>query len=314
MEINELNQRAMGGTELMQLGLERHVDPELLSKFQIIASRARELDPDRKKILWCHDLPRDPEVAHLADGGYQKYDHIVFVSHWQRAMYHEILGVPYSHSSVMLNAIEPNDKIVLRVPGDRKVRLVYFSTPHRGLDLLYPVFAHMAKTDPDLELHVYSSFKLYGWEQRDEPFRPLFDAIDAHPQIINHGTVSNAQIREDLPNYDILAYPSTWQETSCLCLIEAMASGLLCVHSSLGALPETSMQQTLMYNYTDDRTAHANRFLNYLDYAVQLIRSNDERVHHTLKYVTPKLINNTYGWEIRGTEWEVLLNSILTRD
>lgn len=313
MEFNELNRKAMGGTELMQLGLERRVDPALLDQFQIIASRVRELDPNRKKILWCHDLPRDPEVAHLANGGHEKYDQIVFVSHWQRSMYHEILGVPYEKSTTLLNAIEPIDYVPkMRNPEDRKVKMVYFSTPHRGLDILYAVFEHMAKTDPDIELHVYSSFKLYGWEHNDKAYQDLFDKLDAHPQIVNHGTVSNEQIRKDLLDYDILAYPSTWQETSCLCLIEAMAAGLICVHSSLGALPETSAGRTIMYEYTPNVNEHAHLFYHTLNQAVYAVRT-DMNLPVTRSHVS-RTSNDQFGWQGRASQWTALLNNMLTRD
>ena len=50
-----------------------------------------------------------------------------------------------------------------------------------------------------------------------------------------------------------MRYPNTFKETSCLCLIEAMSAGCVCVHSSLGALPDTSNGLTCMYEYTPDK-------------------------------------------------------------
>jgi hypothetical protein len=41
IERNELNRNAMGGTELMQLGLTSRLPKELLDEFQIIASRVQ---------------------------------------------------------------------------------------------------------------------------------------------------------------------------------------------------------------------------------------------------------------------------------
>ncbi len=62
MERNEVNKDSKGGTELLQERLYGGDIPrELLEKVQIVFSRARDLDPDKKKIYYCHDLPEDPE-------------------------------------------------------------------------------------------------------------------------------------------------------------------------------------------------------------------------------------------------------------
>lgn len=285
--------------------LYKYVDNELLDKFQIIQSRVRDLDPTKKKIYWVHDLAQDPEVQHLRDGGWEKFDKIVFVSHWQQQMYNLILGVPYSAGTVIRNAIdpiEPHEK-----PNDGKVRLIYTSTPHRGLDILYAAFEVLAKQYDDVELDVYSSFGLYGWPQRDEPFQELFSKLEEHPQINYHKSVPNDQIRNALKRANIFAYPSTWQETSCLCLIEAMSAGLECVHSSLAALPETSLGLTRMYGFTEDRNAHANNFYMNLVHAVE-VQKKVKPNYDVQKAVS----NHAYGWESRKYEWEGLLSKVLT--
>jgi len=185
---NELTQNAMGGTEMMAIGMQQRIPQELLKNFQIIHSRTRELRDDLKKILVCHDLAGDPEVAHLKDGGYKKYDKLVFVSQWQFQQYHDFLGVPYNHSHILKNAIEPI--VEHKKPNDGKIRIIYHTTPHRGLGLLYPIFDALSKQHDNIELDVYSSFKIYGWEQRDEPYKALFDQLKQHPKIRYHGSVS----------------------------------------------------------------------------------------------------------------------------
>ena len=67
MEKNELNKNARGGSELMQERLYRDLPSNLLDKFQVILSRVRDLDDSKRKILWLHDLPNDPESQHLKE-------------------------------------------------------------------------------------------------------------------------------------------------------------------------------------------------------------------------------------------------------
>ncbi|PHS22088.1 MAG: FkbM family methyltransferase [Robiginitomaculum sp.] len=309
MEKNELNKDAMGGTELLEMRLRSHLSNDLLDKFQIVCSRERAINPEKKRIFWAHDLAQDSEAKKALGGErYKNYDKIVFVSHWQQSMYQAYLGVPYSAGIVLRNGIELFESHVK--PMD-KIRLIYFSTPHRGLDILESVFSHMTKggNNHDVELNVFSSFNLYGWAERDKPYKELFDLLDNHPQVNYNGSVTNDRIREELKRSHILAYPSTWPETSCLCLIESMCAGLTCVHSSLGALPETSMGITSMYAYTEQPNGHAHRFAAQLDADIKHIRNihaNDVPLVHNMRS------HGIYDFNNIAREWEALLKSILT--
>ena len=55
IETNEQSVKAQGGTEMMQKELALRIPAELLEQFQIIPSRVRNIDPNKKAILWAHD-------------------------------------------------------------------------------------------------------------------------------------------------------------------------------------------------------------------------------------------------------------------
>jgi glycosyltransferase involved in cell wall biosynthesis len=302
---DEVSAKARGGTELMGERLETSIDPELLSNFQIIRSRVRELDESKVRILWLHDLPDDPESHHLADGGWKKFHKLVFVSNWQMQKYIERYDIPWSHCVVMQNAIRP---IEMHEKPKDKISLAYWSTPHRGLNILVPVFQKLAEKYDNIELNVYSSFKLYGWEDRDEPYQPLFQACIDHPKINYHGAISNDELREELKNNHILAFPSTWVETSCLVLMEAMSAGMLCVHSNLGALHETAANWTSMYQFIDDPNEHAAHFYKHLDDAIQYLGNEaiQSRIDSQKGYA-----DVFYNWDIRAQQWAALLQSLI---
>ena len=299
---------ARGGTELMADRI-NSIDPELLENVQIIHSRVRELEEGKKKILVLHDLPLDPESQHLKDGGWEKFDILVFVSHWQQQMYHAYLGVPYSAGVVLKNAIEP---IEAHEKPDDKVRLLYYSTPHRGLDILSFAFEELYKEFGDqIELNVFSSFDLYGWGERDQNHAELFEDLKEMDGVNYNKSVSNERIREEIKRSHIFAYPSTWQETSCLCLIEAMSGGLVCTHSSLAALPETSMGLTTMYGYTEDKNSHLNIFYGLLQNQIRAMLDEKARsiVQNSARNV--KLISDmAYDMKIRKQQWENLLRNL----
>lgn len=296
----------------MAYALQEKLNPALLDKFQIIPSRVRNLDPSRKRILWLHDLPEDPETAHLANGGYNQFERLVFVSNWQMQRYIERYSIPWYKCVVLRNAIEPIGQDDYRVPlVDDKINLIYHTTPHRGLDILCTVYDQIAQENPDVHLNVYSSFGVYGWNDRDKPFEPLFEFLKGHDQATYHGAVPNSEVRKALFSSDIFAYPSTWVETSCIALIEAMSAGLVCVHSNLGALYETSAGWTKMYQYQQNKRDHAELFYKNLNASIQAIRDMKEHEDYDKLRAMRAYTNIVYSWDSRIREWDTFLRGLL---
>lgn len=296
---------AMGGTELLKHELENRLPSELLNKFQIFVSRVHEdLDETKLRLLWCHDLAADPSNNHLHNSGWNKFHRIIFVSHTQMNEYINMYKIPHSKCVVLLNAINPIEKH--EKPKD-VIRLGYWSTPHRGLNILLPVFNELCNKYSNIELDVYSSFKIYGRDAADEHYQDLYDFCNNHDKINYHGSVSNSIIRERIKNIHILAYPSIWQETSCLTLMEAMSGGCLPVHSDLGALPETAANWTLQYRYDENLNDHAAIFYRALDLAISTLY--DEGIQSRIASMQA-YANVFYNWDTRIQQWIALMKSI----
>lgn len=298
----DVTKAAMGGTELMAAKMIEYIPKEILSKYHIIHSRVRNLDSTKPKILVLHDLPGDPESDHLRQGGYNHFEKLVFVSNWQMQKYIEYYGIPWYKCTVIKNAIEPIE--VVKKTTD-KIKIIYHTTPHRGLEILVPVFEHLSILFPMIELNVYSSFKIYGWEERDKHYAELFEKCRTTPNINYHGTVSNDEVRKALAESHIFAYPSIWQETSCISLIEAMSAGCLCVHPNYGALPETASLWTNMYQYVSNPRDHANLFSNKLYNAIVTYSNQENRLYNQKQF-----IDMFYNWDLRAIEWQILFNEL----
>ena len=253
---SELSANSKGGSEMMRQRLIDNMDAEVLEKVAIHLSRPRELYDDVPNIFWCHDLSEDPENQILKDGGWQKFTHFVFVTSWQRDQYIMRFGIPYGKCSVICNAVEvkydPEEKDM------ETIRFVYHTTPHRGLELLVPIFASLAKEFDNIHLDVYSGFEIYGWKNRDEAYKPLYEQIEQHPNMTYHGVKSNDEVLAALKKSHIFLYPNIWKETSCIALLEAIKSQMICIHPNYGALPETGANATIMYDWNEDMNHHAN--------------------------------------------------------
>lgn len=304
VEQDSLSTNANGGTELIKRAIISDIDPAILDHFQIFVSRVEKpLDPNKIRIYFAHDLAGDPAADNaLANGGWSRFRLCVFVSNWQMQQFIARYNIPWNQCCVMLNAIEP-------IPNSTKpngpLKLAYWATPHRGLDILVPVFNQLA-LEFDITLDVFSSYKLYGWGQRDADFEHLFQECRDHPKINYHGTVSNDELRKSLETTHIMAYPSTWQETSCICLMEAMSAGLVAVHPNLGALPETAANWTVMYQYQEDKNRHAQAFYSVMKEVIKNFEHYNQSVQSAASYA-----NVFYNWNIRKEQWTTLLTSLL---
>lgn len=310
--INESNKDANGGTEITTRQLFDLLEPAELDGVQIITSRVRTLDPDKLRIYHLHDLPNDPEAAHLRNQySRDRFDRLVFVSNWQYQQFRNELQLPYSaHSRVIENGVEPLAFGEQADPRTHPIRLIYTPTPHRGLEILVPVFEHLCTVFDNIELDVYSSFALYGWQERDAQFQSVFDRCRNHPKIRYHGAVDQATVRRAYREAHIFAYPSIWPETSCRCLIEAMMAGCICAHPNFAALTDTGSGMTDWYDGDANPEVHARRFAEHLAQIIHALQTSDIWTSSGLlqrRQLAHTIATSRFGWPTVIRKWKSLI-------
>ena len=280
-----------GGSEILLEGLSARVD---LSQVNIILSRCdpRLLHPSKPNILWQHLNTNEAAVQGLRDVSFvNKLYKIVFVSNWQREKFIREFGLPPQKCITIHNAIEP---IAVHTKPS-KIRLIYTSTPWRGLDKLIEAYKVL---DRDVELVVYSGTSIYGKafaDQTEGQFDHLYAELKAL-DVTHIEYAPNDEVRKVLTQAHILAYPNTWEETSCLSAIEALAAGCKVVTTRNGALPETCGAWA---DYAD-----LDKFVDALRYAIDHYQDNPEQVN---------FYNTRYSWDTRIHAWRSLLDEIKTR-
>lgn len=322
METNEIsNSNAAGGTEMyMRFLYSGNIPRNLLENVQIIPSRLRQLKEDKIRIWFEHNLPNDPESmkpfteAALKD----KFHKYVFLSNWHYQMFMANFNLPYSTKYCVIeggmHCIDSFDKdpLLPKKPDPNKVvNISYHTTPHRGLELLVPVFQKIAEEDKNVHLHVHSSFKMYGWDARDKQYEKVFDICKNHPQITYHGFTKHEDLIVKLKNdYHIFAYPNIWPETMCRALLEAMYYGLVCVHPDLAALPDTSGSvNKYMYGGNANHQEHANMHYVYLKRAIEDVRKNDDQQIKDLQFIR-EYIQRRYNTEFVYGKWIKILEEL----
>ena len=303
--------KSQGGTERMYQRLMSELPEDIKKDFQIICSRVRDIDDSKIKILWHHDTWDDPENTHLREEKSRKrFDKQVFVSNHQLQTFNMGLGVPYSEGIVIKNAIDPIDEALInKVDPKEQVRLIYHTTPHRGLELLIPCFLWLCERHDNLHLDVFSSFEIYGWGHRDEQYEKVINTCKEHPNITYHGFQPHDKIVEALCKAHLFAFPSIWPETSCIALLEAMSARCITVAPNYAALPETAASFATMYQWTENSQDHANRFATIMDGVINGIKQGYSAWEAQLG-VQKNYFDNFYAWKNRAMEWKIFLQGI----
>ena len=296
-----------GGTELMRNSLIERIDPSILESVEIVTRPEHITDSPKKKVLWVHDMPADIEFLG-ALAGRAKFDGIVFVSSWQQQIFNLNMGVLFSESAVIKNAIEPIDKH--EKLNDGTIRLIYHPTPHRGLELLIPVYIELCKKYDNLHLDVFSNFDIYARPEMNERYEEPDEVCRTHEKITYHGSVENSAIRAALQKADIFAYPSIWRETSCLCAMEAMSARCLTVAPNYGALSETLANFSIAYDWSENARDHAQKFSQHLELAIETVHS--EKTAELLE-MQKAYADKFYSWDSRIAQWEAYLLSIINK-
>jgi len=298
--------KPMGGTELMYNELMSRLSKSYdhLSIFNYIG----QADFNKTTVYW-NQLSYDQEgVQWLSDAkNVEMIDQFVFVSYWQAEQYRKIFGIPGYKTRVIQNACIGVEE---RTEGPRKlVRLCYTSTPYRGLDVLLEAWDRL--NPEDCELHVFSSCQIYGPEfaHTEEPkYTDLYNRCLNTKGIVYRGSIANEELRKELPTFDILAYPNTFEETSCIAVIEALSAGLRVVTSSLGALPETTEGWAHIYPYLMDKNTHADVFASLLKEEIEAIR-NAMSLENQKKIYAPR-----WSWNSRINQWTNYLDTLAPKE
>jgi len=292
-----------GGSDIMEQGLRKRINFDDYNVNLILSRCTEDQIVDGKiNILWQHLNYNEP----LTQGMNNKFftraiDEWVYVSHWQHEKFRYVYHCPVENAHVIKNAIDPIE--YLPRPKGEKFKLIYTSAPFRGLNVLLDAFELLNRDDT--ELHVYSSTIVYGSgynAAHSAQYKPLFERAANIKNVIYHGYAPNDEVIKALQSAHIFAYPSMFEETCCLAMIEAGAAGCSLVGHNLGALYETGGEfATLVPIRIDDKTL-AEKYANALNSTLDNYWDNQSILQKQSEY-----FNHFYSWDRIVQQWKVLL-------
>ena len=300
-----------GGTEIQLEYLHKYVSKELLDKVNITTSIPEKtpLLIDKTNILWVHNSYDQPNLYPWFKNklNHRKYDWYVFNSHWTYEKYRMIFDIPTDISLVIKNGFDDDLIVKSEFKPKEKLKLVYTSTPWRGLDVLLSAMEQI-KTDK-VELDIYSSTQIYGDHFKkisDNQFTALYDKAKTIKNVNYKGYLNHKELMKILHTYDCYVHPSTFEETFCVAAMESLAAGLVVVTTDLGALYETCAEFPVYVPHQNNKKLLASQFAAVIDKLSVMMNDVDE----TKMKFQQQYYRQFYHWNVIKTYWENFLNGV----
>ena len=299
------------------------IDGQFLNQFDAIVSISsamglmfrREIGVTKPLILWLQHAPDQPSVQKLKDADERDaWTALAMVSAWQAESYHRQFAIPRELMVVKHNAVSPVF-LEKELPAPWFMRdappvLTYTSTPFRGLDVLLMAFPTIRKAIPEARLRVFSSMATYQVPSDKDTYGILYELCRALPGVEYIGALPQRDLANALSGVAALSYPSTFAETSCISVMEAMASGAMILSTELGALPETAhgfgQLLPLKGNRLDIAGAYAAMVIDALEGARAQPQETAAKLNDQVQFVRAH-----YTWAARAREWQDWLASLL---
>ena len=194
----------------------------------------------KKKYVMLHDIWLSNQQI---DCKVDQVDKFLCLSDWHRDFVHAHHGIPKEKIALTCNGIDFKrfDQPVVR----QGYRLIYSSSPDRGLDTLLYLFDFLKKELPKLELHIYYGFnnwkKAIQMRNNADELKKMNELKAAmnKPGVFNHGRIGQKELAAEFLKSDLWAYPTDFEETFCITAIECQAAGIPILSSNYAGLRTT---------------------------------------------------------------------------
>lgn len=220
------------------------------------------------RLFWTGDSYDQPQSIGIGDRRVVKaVDRLCVVSDWHAQTLCEASHFPLSKSYVLRNGVHAG--YFEGSEARARKRLIYSSTPYRGLRFVPRIYRALQKKHPDVELHIFSGYGVYAGTPPPESalreYALMKAELEALPGCTVHGSVKQSRLAREFMRSSVLLYPNSFEETSCITAMEAQTAGCAVVTSALGALPETVGDAGLLIEGAPGSDDYIDRFTDAAD-------------------------------------------------
>lgn len=182
--------------------------------------------------VWCHDLFA-PGIDQT-----QNYDKILCLSNFHKEYVRHLFGIATDKIIVTRNGLDLS-RWGFERPAKVRNRVVFTSSPDRGLDRAIRIMDEVVKVIPDATLHVYYGFDNMIKMGKLPEATKLEVMMAERPYIRMRGNLEQGRLAKELCEAEVWLYPTNFDETFAISALEAATSWVYPVVRNKGALPNT---------------------------------------------------------------------------
>jgi len=194
-------------------------------------------------MVWLHDIPNNPDFT---DERVSQVNKIATLSEYHKGLLRIFKDGKFEKMPEQKTFLTANGITELRASKKAKrdpYRMIYSSSPDRGLVYLLKMWPEIIKKVPQANLHVYYGFEVFDRIYPDNPGKQKWKnmMLDMLKQegITYHGRVGHKELHRAMAESAIWAYPTDFDEISCITAMKCQALGTIPVVINRAALKET---------------------------------------------------------------------------
>lgn len=254
------------------------------------------------KYLWVHDVC----ALGAKHSNLLKADGILALSDWHADNIERVHNVPRSQIVRTRNGIDNTRFSKFRNVKRNPRKVVYSSSPDRGLHTLLLVWPKIRAIVPDATLYIYygfSNWKKTATSSNDTAQLQYINDLEMRIQMLSHqgvfflDRVSQEELAKEFLSAGVWAYPTWFSETSCISAMEAQAAGLRIVTSPIAALKETVGERGKMIDGDWLSPSYQEKFVKLV---VEAMTKEDESDREYLA----RYAEQNFSWDGVSEQWE----------
>jgi glycosyltransferase involved in cell wall biosynthesis len=205
------------------------------------------------------------------------------------------------------------EQISAAPPPRNPRRLIYASSPDRGMEYLLDIFPRAKEIVPDLELHLYYGFNnidrvVERAQERDaksisarfvtrntERLRQIID----QPGVFDHGRMGQSDLLSEWFKAGIWCHPSNFTETSCITCMDAQACGAVPITSPVWAVEENVQHGVFVDGDVTQDLTRSRFVLELVKLALQ------PKLQEQIRREMMPWARSRFDWEGVVDQWEV---------